>query len=100
MPSKESQPNIPPVLEGPHITEKAGRLEALRQYVFRVTPKANKIEIARAVEKVYGVTVTAVRTVRVPGKVRRRGRYSGFRPGYKKAIVTLKSGESIELMPK
>ncbi|MBI2582673.1 50S ribosomal protein L23 [Candidatus Azambacteria bacterium] len=72
----------------------------MRQYVFRVAPRANKIEIARAVENLYGVTVIRVGTVRVPGKVRRRGRYAGFRPGYKKAIVTLKEGESIELMPK
>lgn len=91
---------MPRVLEGPHITEKAGRLEALRQYVFRVAPFANKIEIAQAVQKLYGVTVTRVRTVRVPGKVRRRGRYTGVRPGYKKAIVTLKEGDAIQLMPK
>jgi large subunit ribosomal protein L23 len=84
------------VIKSPHFTEKGSLLMADRQYVFKVLPNTNKIEIKSAVEKVYGVTVTDVNIVNVPSKTRMvRGRY-GEKGGYKKAIVTLKEGDKIE----
>jgi large subunit ribosomal protein L23 len=71
------------------------------KYGFLVTPKANKIEIARAIEKKFNVHVVDVKTISHPGKTktqfRRSGRFTGKTPSYKKAIVTLKKGETIEL---
>ena len=58
---------------------------------------SNKIEIKRAVESIFSVKVDSVRTIRVHGKPKRQGRYSGHRPDWKKALVTLRKGETIEL---
>ncbi len=66
-------------------------------YVFEVPKDANKIEIRRAIEQLFDVTVKEVRTVRLPGKKKRLGRYEGYRPGLKKAYVTLAEGQSLEL---
>ncbi|RMI17197.1 MAG: 50S ribosomal protein L23 [Calditrichaeota bacterium] len=87
----------------PILTEKALRLEERsRQYVFRVHPKANKIEIRKAIEKRFGVRVKSVRTVNVKGKPRqrftRRGRVSGYTSSYKKAYVTLAEGDKLEFV--
>jgi large subunit ribosomal protein L23 len=92
-------------MKGPHeivlqplLTEKGTRLkEEANQYLFRVAPRANKIEIKRAVELKYSVTVLDVNTLSVRGKVKRMGRFSGKRADWKKAIVTLKAGDHIEL---
>jgi len=62
-----------------------------------VDRRANKIEIGKAVEELFGVHVLKVRTINVPGKPKRLGRYEGRRPGWKKAIVTLAEGETIEI---
>ena len=62
----------------------------IKKYTFEVPVSANKIEIKKAVEEVFGVTVAAVNTMKVLGKVKRMGRYEGRRASYKKAIVTLK----------
>jgi large subunit ribosomal protein L23 len=70
----------------------------LGQYYFRVNLDANKIEIRKAVEKRFGVTVESVRTVNVGGKVKRMGLHSGRRASWKKAVVTLKKGDKIELV--
>lgn len=67
------------------------------QYTFRVHSDAHKIEIRQAVEELFDVTVTDVRTVSVPGKPKRRGNIRGLRPGWKKAIVELKAGDKIEI---
>ncbi|NWF49380.1 MAG: 50S ribosomal protein L23 [Ignavibacteriaceae bacterium] len=90
------------ILVKPLITEKMSNLSAEQgKYGFLVTPKANKIEIARAVEKKFNVHVVDVKTISHPGKTktqfRRSGRFTGKTPSYKKAIVTLKKGETIEL---
>lgn len=86
------------VLRKPLLTEKvAAAQDANNQYAFEVDPKANKIEIKRAVELKYTVHVTGVQTMNVLGKTKRLGRFEGRRPNWKKAIVTLKKGESIEL---
>lgn len=87
-----------PVLRKPLLTEKIAAIQdAHNQYAFVVDPAANKIEIKRAVEQKYGVTVLDVNTMRVQGKVKRLGRFSGKRADWKKAVVTLKAGDRIEL---
>ena len=65
--------------------------------MFEVARDANKIEIRQAVKKLFNVEVEEVRTVLVRGKMKRIGRFSGMRPNWKKAIVTLKAGQSVEL---
>ena len=82
----------------PLLTEKGTRLkEEGNQYLFRVAKTANKVEIKRAIEQLFRVTVLDVRTLRVRGKVKRLGRFEGRRPDWKKAVATLKQGETIEL---
>ena len=89
------------VLIRPIITEKMTRLgEKLNRYGFIVERKANKIEIRKAVEKMYGVVVKDVNTMVIPGKVRSRytktGATKGMKSAYKKAIITLNEGETID----
>lgn len=84
------------VLE-PVITEKSARdKEQNNTVVFVVARDANKIEIGKAIEELFSVTVLGVRTMSVSGKLKRLGRFEGRRAGWKKAIVTLKEGDSIE----
>ena len=84
------------ILIRPIVTEKSARLNAAENtYVFEVGDRANKIEIKRAVEQVFGVTVEDVRTVQVRGKSKRFGRFIGKRPNWKKAYVRLSSGDSL-----
>ena len=80
------------------ITEKGTVLRETRnQYHFEVARDANKIEIKQAVEAIFSVKVSAVRTQQQHGKVRRQGRYAGRRSDWKKAIVTLQPDQKIEL---
>ena len=88
------------VLKAPHITEKATYLAGKNQYVFRVEDRANKTEIEKAIEDLYGVEVVSVKIIKIPKKQRRLGRISGWRKGYKKAIVKIKEGQKIEVMPR
>ena len=88
------------VLKTPHVTEKAADLAEKNQYVFKVWPRVNKTEIAKAIEDIYGVDVLSVRIIKVPRKQRRLGKIQGWRKGYKKAIVKVKEGQKIEIMPK
>jgi large subunit ribosomal protein L23 len=85
------------VLRSPHITEKTSDAAALNKYVFRVDRTTNKDRVRRAVEARYGVGVAEVNILNVHGKERRRGRQIGWKQGYKKAVVTVKKGESIEI---
>jgi large subunit ribosomal protein L23 len=86
------------VVKRPLVTEKTERgREASHQYAFEVHGAATKIQVKTAVEKLFGVHVTAVRTAIARGKNRRVGRNVGRRPNWKKAIVTLKQGETISL---
>jgi large subunit ribosomal protein L23 len=90
--------NINDVVKGPLITEKLDQArEKFRQYSFIVDRKATKLDVARAVETLFKVNVEAVRTNVVRGKVKRVGKSIGKRPNYKKAVVTLKEGDKIEL---
>jgi len=87
------------VLKKPLVTEKSNLLkEELNQVVFEVDKKANKIDIKKAVEKLFKfkVNVTNVHTVNMRGKKKRLGRSEGKKPDWKKAIVTLKKGDRID----
>ena len=90
------------ILKRPLVTEKMTVLQDKRQYAFEVDPDANKIEIARAVEKKFNVTVESIRTLMLRGKAKsqltRRGRFEGRASHWKKAIVTLKEGDKIEFV--
>jgi large subunit ribosomal protein L23 len=90
------------VLIKPILTEKANKQQdALRRYAFKVSKRANKLEIKKAVEQFYGVTVTDVNTAVAPGKNKTRYTKAGFIEGkkssYKKAFVTVAEGETIDL---
>lgn len=90
------------ILIQPLLTEKMTELAPKRQYAFKVDPNANKIAIAKAVEKKFSVNVISVRTVNIKGKVRsqmtKRGRIAGRRSDWKKAVVTLKDGQTIDFL--
>lgn len=89
------------IIYRPIVTEKMTNLQEKGRYAFEVDPLANKIDIARAVEKRFNVTVTNVRTMNMKGKTKsqmtRKGRFVGKTSHYKKAIITLKEGDKIEL---
>lgn len=86
------------VLEGPHISEKAALLNQDNQYVFRVSRDASKLEVRKAVEKLFEVEVERVQVLNTPGKNKGFRMIPGRRPGYKKAYVRLAEGQSIDLM--
>ena len=83
----------------PIVTEKATLLLEQNKYVFEVILKANKPEIKAAIESLFNVKVTGVNTIRPPRKKRRVGKFSGYKPQYKRAVVTLAAGDSITLFP-
>jgi large subunit ribosomal protein L23 len=84
------------LIRGPIITEKTHtQREAANKLTFRVDLKANKIEIRKAIEDIFKVKVLGVNTIRVRGKRKRMGRTQGWRPDWKKAVVTLAPGEKI-----
>lgn len=89
------------VIKRPIITEKFTRLkEKENKYIFVVDKKANKQEVKQAIEELFRVKVEKVNTAIFPGKKRRLGVHEGYRPDWKKAIVTLKEGQRIELEEK
>lgn len=94
-PSKNAVFSTAGVIRSPHITEKTSSVDGT--YVFVVRREANKTLVRRAVEARYGVNVERVRMLRMPAKERRRGRIAGWRPGFKKAVVTIRRGQKIEL---
>ncbi|NET56324.1 MAG: 50S ribosomal protein L23 [Symploca sp. SIO2E6] len=83
----------------PIVTEKATILLEQNKYVFEVIPKATKPEIKAAIESLFEVKVVGVNTLRLPRKKRRVGRFIGYKPQYKRAVVTLAAGDSITLFP-
>lgn len=86
------------ILAVPRITEKAMALAEQNQYVFKVFKSANKIEVKQAVNEVYGVEVEKMRIVNIPRKQRRLGKIKGWKQGYKKAIITVKKGQKIDIV--
>ncbi len=85
------------ILIRPIVTEKSTALMEQGKYTFRVPLAATKIQIRQAVEQIFKVKVQAVNTMRYEGKLKRMGRTQGHRSDWKKAVVTLKPGEAIEL---
>lgn len=87
------------IVKHPLLSEKGTRLsEKENKYLFSVACGANKIEIRRAIEKLYKVRVRSVNTMNVPGKKKRMGMTLGKRPDWKKAIVTLEEGETLSFV--
>ncbi|WP_113661961.1 MULTISPECIES: 50S ribosomal protein L23 [Pedobacter] len=89
------------ILQRPILTEKASALtEKANRFTFQVDHRANKLQIKKAIEQMYGVTIVALNTMVVQGKAKTRntkaGLVTGRSPKYKKAIVTLKDGETID----
>ncbi len=77
------------IILSPVITEQSTDMMAERKYTFKVKLDANKIQIAKAIEEIFGVSVEKVTTIRMDGKLKRMGRNEGRRPAYKKAVVKL-----------
>ena len=84
------------IIKRPIITEKAALLAEKAVYTFEVAKDANKVEIKKAIEEIFGVKVVAIRTVNVHRKPKRMSRYEGFKSAYKKAIVRLEPGQTIK----
>jgi len=85
------------IIKRPVITEKTSiQKEAANQVSFEVDRRANRVEIKRAIEKIFNVRVSGVKTMQVKGKTKQRGRIVGKRKDWKKAIVTLRPGERID----
>ena len=90
--------DIQHVLLKPTITEKSTLLQESGKYTFQIAPRANKVEVKEAVEKNFGVTVLDVNITKLKGKEKRYGPRVKQRPDIKKAVVTLKSGDRINLI--
>ena len=90
---------LPDVIREPVITEKATRAMDRNQYTFKVDPRAGKADIKSAVEQLFEVKVIGVSTLNPPRRERRVGRFSGHRAQFKKAVVRLAPGDSIQLFP-
>ncbi len=85
------------IIKRPIITEKTTKLKQQQNsYVFEVDINATKSQIKQAIEKLFNVDVEDVRTMIIKGKLRRYGRYEGYKPDWKKAIVKIKKGQSIK----
>lgn len=85
------------IIVKPIISEKSYDLNALRKYTFRVDKNATKPQIRMAIEEIFKVKVKAVNTINLEGKLKRQGATSGRRASWKKAIVTLREGDKIEM---
>ena len=83
------------LVQRPILTEKATRMMELNQFTFDVAPKATKTQIKAAIEELFQVKVTGVNTQNPPRKKRRVGKFVGFKPVYKRAVVTLADGDPI-----
>ena len=91
-------PDLHQLIVAPVVTEKSSAAyQARKEYAFRVHSEATKPQIKAAIETLFKVTVTSVRTLVVLAKRRTYGRYQGVRPSWKKAIVTLKEGDAIQV---
>ncbi len=89
--------HIHEVLRRPVVTEKGTVLKEQNKYVFEAERKASKAQIKAAVEKAFNVTVVSVNVINMPPKARGFGRLRGYRSEWKKAVVTLKEGDKIEI---
>lgn len=89
--------NYHEIIRRPILTEKSLRGNEAGKYTFEVAPGANKMAVRQAVEEIFSVHVRKVNVINIPGRVRRRGRYTFNAPGLRKAIVTLVPGQKIDL---
>ncbi len=87
------------ILLSPHVTEKASLLVGKNQYIFKVHSEATKFAVAHAIKEAFGADAKNVNIITIHSRERRVGRTLGTKPGFKKAIVTLKEGQHIDLMP-
>ena len=85
------------VLLAPHVSEKSYSLIPERKYTFKVHQDAHKTQIRQAVEELFDVKVADVKILKVPPKPKRRGLHKGTKPGWKKAVVQLRAGDTIEI---
>ena len=85
------------IIKYPIVTDKATRLLENNQYSFIVNPKSNKLAIKLAIEDLFDVTALKINTCNMPRKKKRMGKYVGWKPQFKKAIVTLLEGDTINL---
>ena len=99
MPKVIDSRELPDIIRKPIITEKATLNLENNQYTFDVAPKATKTEIKAAVEALFDVKVIGISTMNPPRKKKRLGRFIGYKPTYKRAVVTLAEGDSIPLFP-
>ena len=99
MPKAIDSRNLPDIIRKPLITEKATLNLENNQYTFEVAPKATKPEIKAAIEALFEVKVTGISTMNPPRKKKRLGRFIGYKPTYKRAVVTLAEGDGIPLFP-
>ncbi|MFA5878399.1 MAG: 50S ribosomal protein L23 [Candidatus Staskawiczbacteria bacterium] len=86
------------VVKVPHISEKSTNLGKINQYTFKVFPGVNKQQTKKAIEKIYGVKVLSVNMITISPKKRRLGGVMGLKSGYRKAIVKIQEGQTIEIM--
>jgi large subunit ribosomal protein L23 len=85
------------IIKAPIITEQSTQLiESQNRYTFKVDKKANKVEIKKAIEAIFSVTVLTVNTVNVLPKFKRMGKYEGYKSAYKKAVVKIAEGQKID----
>ena len=86
------------ILLAPVVSEKSyGMIAERGKYTFKVHPRAHKTQVRQAVEQIFEVTVTNVNIIKVQPKPKRRGTFKGTKPGWKKAVVQLRQGDSIEI---
>lgn len=86
------------IVKKPHISEKATLLSEKNQYVFDVYQNANKTEVKKSVEGIYGVDVLSVNMIKIPAKKRRLGKTQGFKKAFTKAVVKIRDGQKIEIL--
>jgi len=86
------------VLIEPWVTERSYDLMALNKYVFKVAGQSNKNQVKKAIEELYNVKVIKINIINIPSKKRNFARKTGWKPGYKKAVITLKEGDKIEML--
>ena len=98
-PKKKDFREVYKILKEPHISEKSTQLADERKYTFKVYAQANKIQIKKAISNLYGARVQDVNIINIKSKKRILRGAEGRKAGYKKAVVTLREGEKIEILP-
>ncbi len=99
-PKKRTSETAYRVLSSPNITEKATFLTKENKYVFKVRPRTNKTEIKKIIEDMYGVNVIDVNIINIPAKKRTVRKRIGWKKGYKKAVIKIREGQKIEVLPR